>query len=215
MNARSFGVFTVSYKPGVAQARGGIAGTAFFVSKTRAITAYHVLKRVSFKPAPGFDHAKVWLVHENHAPIELNEKNLHYYPDRDETVIDFDRVAVEDAFVFQPGGVVAAAGANVETEGFLANSAGPVLQFAGEDLRITSVPQLHRLHMTGGLTRSVRVNIEAVDLSLKETPCLELDYIPVVGMSGGPVLENGRVIGMNSFADPTTRAHTWAVALPQ
>ena len=30
---------------------------------------------------------------------------------------------------------------------------------------------------------------------------------------GGPVISNGKVIAMNSFADPGTRKHTWALRL--
>ena len=211
---RSFGVFSVAYKLGQAQAMGGIGGTAFFISKTKAITAYHVLKPASFQPRPGFDRVKIWLVHENYTAIEITEKNLQYFPNRDETVITLDpNQTVEDKYVFQKDSRLVI-GSHVETEGFQVNSTGPVLQFEGQELRVTAVPQLHRLSFSGDLIGALRVNLSATDIDLKDAPCVQLDYQPIVGMSGGPVIADGRVIGMNSFADPSTRAKTWAVTLP-
>jgi hypothetical protein len=210
---RSFGVFTVSYKPGQTRAMGGIAGTAFFVSNHRAITAYHVLQPASFRPHFGFERVKVWLVHENHAAIELTEKNMHYFPDRDETVIDLDAQIVENEYVFEKS-QQPTIGSHAETEGFLVNSLGPTLEFSGVDVRVTAVPTLNRLHFNGDVTAASLVNLTAKDIALRNAPCVQLDYRPVVGMSGDPVIVDGRVVGMNSFSESVMSARTWAVTLP-
>src|SRR4051794_12886884 len=68
---KSFAVFTTSYNTGNDLVRGGVNGTVFFISNTRAVTANHVVNQANFKPLPGFERVKVWLVHEGYEPIEL------------------------------------------------------------------------------------------------------------------------------------------------
>jgi hypothetical protein len=212
---KSFAVFTTSFNSSGLEARGGVNGTVFFVSPTRAITANHVVNRSSFKPLPGFEHVKVWLVHEGYAPIELAPENLESDPARDVTVINLpDTKKVEARFVFKmgtPGGT----DENVVSEGFIANSAGPILVRQGADLAIVAVPHLSRLFMQGKILRQVRVELKASDIDLKSSPEYELSYTPIVGISGGPVVAHGQVIAMNSFADPSTRRQTWALDLSQ
>jgi Trypsin-like peptidase domain len=208
---KSFGVFIAAYNSSGSEARGGIAGTAFFVSPNRAITAFHVLKPTSLKPAGGFERIRIWLVHENEPAIEVRPEYLHYSEDKDLTEINFPSLKAKTKYVFESVRN-ATVGASVETEGFLANSVGPVLQRFGSDLEIISVPHLERMELRGNLTRTARVSLEASDIHLHEIPCLQADYTPIVGFSGGPVVYQGKVIGMNSFADPNSRKSTWAVA---
>ena len=118
-------------------------------------------------------------------------------------------------------------GTKVETDGFAANSTGPILEFnktiknalvttnvqRPHFLTITSVPHLARLHSEGTILRSARLELTSQDVNLRNAPCTQVSYRPVVGLSGGPVLSGSRVIGINSFADPSARASTWAIDL--
>lgn len=211
---KAFAVFVVSYNRSGSEARGGVAGTAFFVEGGRALTAYHVLQPSSFHPQPGFEKARVWLVHEDHAPIELRESELSFRPDRDQTWIALDRGRkVENRFVFSMKKRAPRAAESLETEGFVAETTGPVLAREGEDLVIVSVPRLTRLHFQGELLQSTRVDLQAADVKLSNAPCLKVSYRPVRGISGGPVLAGGEVVGMNSFADPGGVAQTWVADL--
>lgn len=213
---KAFAVFTVSYNRAGGEVRGGVAGTAFFVEGGKALTAYHVLQPASFKPQAGFEKVRVWLVHEDHSPIELRADEMSYHAERDQTWIRLkgDR-AVRPEFVFPMKKRSLAVAAPVETEGFVAETAGPVLAWRGNDLVITSVPHLTRLHFRGELVQRARVDLEADDVKLKGAPCLKVSYRPVRGISGGPVIAGGEVVGMNSFADPGGFTQTWVADLTE
>jgi hypothetical protein len=134
-------------------------------------------------------------------------------PDKDITTITLPlekKVAARFVFALAPAGAVAS---QVETDGFIANTAGPTLARDGQDIDIVKVTKLSRLHLSGNLVRSAVVSLKALDIDLKSSPNVELSYRPVVGISGGPVISNGKVIAMNSFADPGTRQSTWALQL--
>lgn len=208
---KSFAVFVVSYNKTNDEAVGGVAGTAFFISKNKAITAHHVLQAESFRPAAGFEKVRVWLVHEDLPPIELKAENVTSEPEHDRATI---RIAgsVSKNFIYRLR-TQALAGGEVSTEGFRANTAGPLLARVGSDLAVVSVPHLDRLNSRGQLLKKANVDLTAADVKLKSIPCLQVSYLPVRGLSGGPVLLNGQVIGMNSFADPTGVNRTWAVEM--
>lgn len=214
-SAKSYAVFVASYNPAGGDVRGGVAGTAFFVSPKKAITAYHVLQEKSFQPLPGYEKVRVWLVHENEAPIELRATDLKTRPGQDITEISFrDARQVRKDFVFASAKTGAANGA-VESEGFRAESAGPVLARVNGDIQVVAVPHLQRLVARGQLLRSVPVELKATDVNMNGVTCFEVSYQPVKGMSGGPLVSGGKVIGMNSFADPVSGARTWAVSLAE
>lgn len=212
---KSFAVFVARYNTKNNRAEGGVAGTAFFISPTRAITAYHVLQASSFEPGADFERVKVWLVRENRQAIEVQYAHLHELKDSDMTIIDFkDAKADLDHEVFPVGGDAELLSSKevLQTEGFIANSVGPVLAKQGADLVIVSVPKLQRQSAQGALLQATVVDLRAKDVTLKKAPCLNVGYKPVVGLSGGPLLVKGRVVGMNSFADPL-QVSTWALQL--
>jgi len=213
VNDKAYAVFVASYNPVTHQARGGVAGTAFFVSRNRALTAYHVLQPRSWAAGPG-EVRQIWLVHEGEPAIEITPEDLRYRAESDLSSIEFGRrQAVSNRYVFAVDEKASAA-AGVATEGFEANSVGPELAIEKGRLKITAVPALKRIRAEGSLMKEVRVSLRANDVRLEGAPCLRLSYRPVVGMSGGPVITaSGKVIGVNSFADPETRAHTWAISL--
>jgi hypothetical protein len=209
---KSFAVFVTFYNTHDDNVRGGVCGTVFFVSPTQAITAHHVLKAESFKPLPGFDRVKVWLVHEGYRPVEMRPEYIQSNPSTDVTTIQIPTArAVDRSFVYATGGIEGAK--QVETDGFVANTAGPQLTRVGADVVVTAVDHLERLHLSGTVIRTAQVNLKATDLELKGSPEVEFSYQPVVGISGGPVTSNGKVIAMNSFADPATFKHTWGLQL--
>ena len=206
--ALSYAVFVATLNPATGQAVGGVAGSAFFVSSTKAITAFHVLQPKSFANS----HTQVWLVHEGEPAIELRAESVTSESSKDKTEISLGAIAsVKPEFIFQVGSPKA--GDIVHTDGFLANSVGPILQIDGTRLRITSVPHLSRLHAEGHVMRELNVQLTSNDVNLRNAPCVQLSYKPVIGLSGGPVVTNNRVVGMNSFADPEARSSTWAVSI--
>ncbi len=209
--ARSFALFMVSYNAQGAEAEGGVAGTVFFISPNQAVTAYHVINEKSFAPNQGFQKKRLWLVHEGHAPIEVKPEFLKTDRLRDLTLIRIPK-AVAKRYVFDTQ-AAAAPNMAVESEGFVASSAGPVLERRGADLAIVAVPRLHRVFAKGLVIRKAPVDLKAQDVELSNSPSLELTYEPIKGMSGGPVVSGGKVVAMNSFADPQTFKRTWALEL--
>jgi hypothetical protein len=162
---------------------------------------------------PGFERVRVWLVHEDYPAIEMKPEFVASNPDQDITTISLPEAKkVDSKFVFATASSVVLS-APVETDGFIANTAGPTLVREGFDIGIAKVTSLSRLHLEGKLLRSATVSLKASDIDLKSSPNLELSYQPVVGISGGPVTSNGKVIAMNSFADPSTRKSTWALQI--
>lgn len=210
----AYAVFKVSYNGSGGTVVGGVAGTAFFISRDQALSALHVINENTFKPVPGFQKARVWLVHEGEKALEIKPEDVRFMAGKDMSRIQFPRVVVPARQVFQAPvtGALKPSDA-VETEGFLAQSAGPVLVWKGSELAIESVPQLQRIRFHGKLLRQAVISLQALDVQLNQTPALELSYQPVVGTSGGPVTSRGRLIGLNSFANPETRQTTWAVLL--
>jgi hypothetical protein len=210
---KSYAIFVASFNPITGDARGGIAGSAFFVSSTKAITAYHVLQAKSFDKPTEFTQTQIWLVHESEPAIEINLSNLDSNASADTTSIHLSANQVDASYVFEIGKTnELKIDDKVETDGFIASSTGPVLAPIGNGrLRITSVPHLERLHVEGNVVSRINVSLTSNDVNLKQTPCVQLSYKPVVGLSGGPVISGHRVVGMNSFADPQARASTWAV----
>lgn len=212
---KSFAVFVVRYNSMTREASGGVAGTAFFTSQNQAITAFHVLQEDSFKSHSVNDKVYIWLVHENHLAIPIQLNDLITKKSSDLTFIQFPNSVVGKDFVYQvarpqtPSSTI-----KVVTEGFVANSAGPSLKMIDGEVKVTEVKKLNRLHAEGQLLRSAQVSLEALDVTLDQTPCFQVSYQPVVGLSGGPLLIEGRVVGMNSFADPS-RTSTWAVKISE
>lgn len=231
---KTYAVFLATYNPATGETVGGVAGSAFFITPKKAITAFHVLQAKSFDNP----NTQIWLVHENEPAIELAKENLISDSKLDRTTINLIGESAPQRFIFSsPGSAPAqlSPGTRVETDGFLANSTGPILEFNGAPnvnvptptsssnviaivkrspaLRISSVPHLARLHSEGSILRQARIELASNDVNLKNAPCVQVSYKPVVGLSGGPVFSGDRLIGMNSFADPEARSSTWAIAL--
>lgn len=212
LKPKSFAVFSASYTPGSPDIQGGVAGTAFFVSPTLAVTAHHVLQPKSFQPTAG-THLRIWLVRENFRAIELRPEYLTYRPDQDLTLIRLPATeSIPTDFIYEST-MVANSNANVETHGFVANTPGPLLVWKDGDLEILYVPSLERRDLHGHVLVESRVTLKAQDVQLQDSVCVQLSYEPIVGISGAPVTVAGRLIGMNSFADPVTRKRTWALRL--
>lgn len=206
----AYAVFKVSYNETGSAPVGGIAGTAFFIAGDRAVSAHHVLNETSFLPAPGFAKTRVWLVHEGETPIELFASNVLTDPSKDFTIISFLEPVSDKIYRRGPASRV---GRAVASEGFRANTAGPKLFWNGPDLDISEVPRLERLRAEGVMMRAMPVSVQATDLHVTNAQGMQVSYQPIVGMSGGPVTQDGMLIGFNSFANPD-RASSWALALP-
>jgi hypothetical protein len=214
---KSFAVFVAHFNPTTGEAKGGVAGSAFFVTPSKALTAFHVLNKKSFEKLSPTEIVKIWLVREHQHPIAIQAPTLIEHAPKDITAIDFgalEMVKQSEVYEVSPENVhmgppLATA---LESDGFVASTKGPTLNFDGIDLSISSVPYLSRLHKNGKLVRSAAITLHAADVKLTDVPCLQVTYEPVVGLSGGPITAQGKLVAINSFADPS-KASTWGVQL--
>lgn len=216
----AFAVFRVSYSTSSGDVRGGVAGTAFFTSTQKAQSAYHVLNESSFQPNAGHDQVQVWLVQEGHPAIEVRAQEIKTRADRDLVLIHFSSKVIASEKVFpvlkdrasslQINSALSQI--RVETEGFRAGSTGPVLYWDGPRLRIDSVPRLEKIRLSGEVLRQGKVTLGSADVNLVEAPAFQTSYPAIVGTSGGPILSQGKVIGFNSFSDPTSRT-AWGISV--
>lgn len=214
----AYAVFKVSYSPQNPElgVQGGVAGTAFFVTSKIAFTAYHVINAQLFNPAPGFKKARIWLVHENQPAIEIFRTQIQENPDSDFSKITFQKeVTIPVQHIFEtenPKKEIENFNKNlVISEGYKANSAGPVLAWINGDLEIQAVHKLEKIIQSGLVLQNTRVSLASADVNLKNQKTVQLTTKPIVGTSGGPVIINGRVKAFNSFANPNDRLSTWAI----
>jgi hypothetical protein len=211
---KSYAVFVARYHTDSSLAVGGVAGTAFFVEADKAVTAFHVLQGSSFAVQSENEKVRIWLVHENEKPIEVFPENLKLQANKDLTLIHFAGPVVPASKIYQwADSAQAKSSVSVlESDGFQANSLGPELQWSGQDIEIRRVQKLERIHAQGQILQRARVDLAASDVHLRQTDCVQVGFLPVVGLSGGPLTLNGRIVGMNSFAGDQ-RSSTWAVVL--
>lgn len=207
---KSFAVFVLASNE-KGEARGGVAGTAFFIGARKAITAYHVLQKKSFELQPGFSRQRVWLVHEGEPAVELHSSNVSFDVKNDLTFITLEK-DIPSKFIY-PFGNEVRQGSEVTTEGFIAETAGPTLMRIKGEIEVVDVPKLERVNLQGQVITAARMQLRALDVTLDSTPCFQTTYEPIRGISGGPLLLGGRVVGMNSFGDPEEAHRTWAVIL--
>jgi hypothetical protein len=215
---KSYAVFVARYNINNTEVLGGVAGTAFFISPTKAITAFHVLQNKSFALSSISERVRVWLVHEGRSAIELNQENLQEHKDLDLTVINFNSIKmVGDRDIYPLAKAIPAYAPfmltlEVESNGFIEGSTGPVLFRNGPDLFLMAVPNLQRIKTRGHLLRFATFYLTSADVTLKNALCLQVSYVPILGLSGGPVLINGQVVGMNLFSDVSKKS-SWALSL--
>ena len=221
--ANTFAVFYAKSNRRTHQAQGGVAGTAFFTSAHHAMTAFHVLKKSSFQVESPDEAVQIWLVRENRTAIEIFPSELVERPELDQTEIDFGQLAVaQKDEVFSLSSNFAGLKSGLEpsllqnevfsTDGFVGSSAGPRLEWTADGLRVTEVPFLNRIHAEGRLIRRAQVELKATDVQLHNVGCFQVQFTPRVGLSGGPLIYRGQVVGINSFAD-SSKNSTWAVQL--
>lgn len=213
---KSFALFKASYNSIMDNdVKGGIAGTAFFVTKNIAITAYHVLNDSTLKPNLNHTKTQLWLLNKMGGIIELKKYKytLKYFPGKDITLIVFNKPVVKDDYVFQIDfenfntftnkNDLQIYSENIKSEGYRADSlVKATLAWSSHNLTVKEIHFLPQESHKGAIELITQISISATDVQLHNIQCLKLSYGSVLGMSGGPTLKNGKIIGVNSFGFP-------------
>ena len=212
-----FAIIKASYKNiGSKDIRGGISGTAFFISPKVALTAAHVVNKKIFVPHKGYLGAKVWLANNQFGTKEVQIEMVRAIPELDLTVIAFKKPVVSSRYIFSLANSKPRGFANVSSVGYAGVGTRPTLAWRGRQLVIDRLSQLPFHRESGSIRQIPRVNVKAADMQLKNVLALRLSYGSYVGMSGGPTLQNGKVIGVNSFgfpADQQKKTDAWSIFL--
>ena len=203
-----FGVFKASYGPIKSQlppAVGGICGTAFFIAPQSALSAHHVLSPNLFIPNPGYTHVQVWLANGHDAPLEINPEQLEFHPEVDATLVKFKAPVVNDRLVFELALTLPLSHDSVTLLGFHLGSGAPKLEWKNGKLALLSLSDLTKDERSGPIENIIPVTIQAEDIQMHNIVTFHLAVGARVGMSGGPTLLHGRVIGLNSFGLPANQ----------
>jgi hypothetical protein len=213
---RSFAVFKASYSETGSAVSGGLAGTAFFISRQRALSAEHVLAPNLFRPNPGDKKVQVWLMNESGGVVEIFESQVRRYSGTDLAEIRFPSNVVAKDFVFSMATSAPVLSQATSSEGYQAGTADARLQWVGDRLQIAQVLAQVQHRNGGQILRKAKVELNASDVKLVDADCFHVSAPSIVGMSGGPTLADGKVIGVNSFGYPVgamKKDSTWVVSL--
>lgn len=213
---RSFAVFKASYNETGGNVEGGLAGTAFFISTRKALSAEHVLTPGLFRPNPGFRHVQVWLMNETGGVFEVTESQVRRHSGKDLAEINFQQDVVADKYVFPLAKKAPALSQPTSSEGYQAGTADARLEWAGPRLRISQVLAQVQHTRQGQILQMAKVDLNATDVQLSQADCFHVSAPSMVGMSGGPTLADGQVIGVNSFGYPVDamkKDSTWVISL--
>lgn len=179
---------------------GGLCGSGFLVSSNIMVTAHHCLNRDTFAPNRGYLQAMVWAIGREGWVREIRPASTSLHPDVDATIVTFSS-PIPNATVY---------GANREKVPM-----GQAVQ--GLTIRSGNLNAVQR-DEDGSVSRTLSMTVEANDIKIQDVPGMQLSFPSQVGMSGGPVLENGtnRVLGMMSLGlppDVAVKTDTFAVSI--
>jgi hypothetical protein len=204
---KSFAVYKASYnergnKSGKSDVVGGICGTAFFISDHEALSAGHVINPGLFSPNSGYARAQVWLVSETGGVIEIHEEQVRSLPDVDAALIRFEKSVVSQSYVFEIAADTPPVNTAASMVGYRLGSGQPALAWEGDRLRLSRVLNLEKEERSGDIEALVNLSISASDVKLNNIHTLKFSAGSRVGMSGGPTLVAGKVVGLNSLGFP-------------
>jgi len=197
-----FAVVKISYNtPGETPVTGGICGSAFLINDSTAITANHVLNPNNYAPNPGFKFVQYWLLSRDNSliiplsvvylePIEEIETTIIKLPDHIKCTA---KISETSPNIDDP----------VRNYGHLINM--PIKQAHwNNNLLVIDDFSLNNSSSdsTGTIVDIKNVTINANDVKLKDIKVIQPSFKANVGMSGGPLISNNKIIGMMSFGLP-------------
>lgn len=204
-------------RAGESTVTGGICGTAFFVDTRTALTAHHVLNPSTFSPNEGYKHCGVWIAARLGLVARVAAHQVLHTPGLDLSVIRFDEPQ-EEVHLYQLAHSEPALGAQILARGHKGGEM-PVVntRWDNEVLAIDRCDLLGAASDVAGYVKWVgRLNISSADIQMSDTLGFEVSFESILGMSGGPVIDQEeRVTGMLSLgcpADAEVKKQTFAVS---
>jgi len=183
---------------------GGICGSFFFINKNTIVTANHILNKNGFKPNEGFKKCQFWLIIQPKTIIEVKETDLIEHPDIDTTIIRLNKdypvtvrkLSSKDLTI----------GSACFTEGFVGGKMPQLdVKWGLNGLIISSCTYENTVANENGTIKSKKImTVNANDIKIKNVNGIETSYGGVIGMSGGPLIdeESDEIIGLMSIGLP-------------
>jgi hypothetical protein len=197
-----FAVVKISYnKAGETPVTGGICGSAFLIDNSTIITANHVLNTENFAPNEGFKFVQIWLLsRDNNTIIPLSKDYIQSMKEIETTII---KIPEPIKCMLNISESTPKHNDSVQNYGHIINM--PITNAHWqENILIIDNYNLNNSasDSTGIVSEIKKVTINANDVKLKDIKVIQPSFKANVGMSGGPLMSNDRIIGMMSFGLP-------------
>ena len=210
-----FAIVKISYNYiGETPVEGGICGTAFLLNDSTAITANHVLNKINWKPNPGYKYVQYWLLKRGSKKIiELNNESLTSLPNVETTLINLvEKINPELEIVHQKFEI----GDPVQNYGHISNM--PITKAHwGSGLIIDDYDlKQSKSDKVGKILLIRKATIHSADLNIEDKEFIQPSFVANIGMSGGPLISQNKVIGLMSFglpADSVIKKEVYAISI--
>ena len=196
-----FAVIKFSYNSvGETPIEGGICGTAFLINDSTVITANHVLNNKIYMPNPGYKYVQYWLLKRgSKLIIELAPSDILSFTNIETAIIklhtklksDFDlteQIIIKSAPVFNYGHIINMPVTNAHWE----------QKLVIDDYNL----EQSKSDKTGYIVDIKEASVKSTDVNFENKICIQPSFIANVGMSGGPLICENKLIGLMSFGLP-------------
>jgi len=197
-----FAVVKISYnKPGETPVTGGISGSAFLINDSTVITANHVLNKQNFLPNEGFNFVQFWLLsRNNNLIIPLSKDFIKSFEEIETSII---KLPEHVKCTLEVSKSVPKINDTVHNYGHIINM--PITNAHWENnLLVIDDYNLNKStsDSTGVIAEIKKITVNANDVKLNDVEVIQPSFKANVGMSGGPLISNNKIIGMMSFGLP-------------
>jgi V8-like Glu-specific endopeptidase len=181
----------------------GICGAGFFINKNIFITSYHILNETSFMPNAFYFNKNIFLVNPEGKKIEITSENIYkLVPEIDITIIKTSKEEnySENFFEFDENYLE---GEQVKNIGYPESRTEDIISY---DFNSNSLYIKRQFEQQGKILKCYKnYSINANDVKIFNKKVIILDYTSESGFSGGPLLKNGKVIGIMSHLYPVNK----------
>lgn len=201
-----FAVVKISYNiPGETPITGGICGSAFLIDDSTVVTANHVLNANNYAPNVGFNFVQYWLLsRDNSLIIPLSADYIESIEELETSIINLPvnlkctlKVSESTLNINDPVQNYGHKGSDMPiTKARWDNNLLVIEEFNLNNCTADSI---------GKIAEIKNVTINANDVKLDNIKVIQPSFKAIVGMSGGPLISNNKIVGMMSFGLPADK----------
>ena len=176
----------------------GICGTGFFIDNDTFISSYHILNESSFIPNSNYFNKNILIASPEGKKIEITSKNIYkLLPEIDISImkINGQKEYFETEETYSKND-------KVKNFGYPERHSKEIFQILNpENFQVKK-----QFEQSGRILKiDKNYSINANDVKIFNKKVIILDYSSEMGFSGGPLLKNGKVIGVMSHLYPQNK----------